>query len=73
MSAIKKHLSSAQIIILSFIFEILIGSFLLMLPIATKDFKGASFFDALFTATSSTCVTGLIVHDTATYLSLIHI
>lgn len=69
MSAIKKHLSSAQIIILSFIFEILIGSFLLMLPIATKDFKGASFFDALFTATSSTCVTGLIVHDTATYWS----
>ena len=44
MSAIKKHLSSAQIIILSFIFEILIGSFLLMLPIATKDLKGASFF-----------------------------
>lgn len=48
---------------------ILLGSLLLMLPISTNDGKGASFSDALFTSTSATCVTGLIVHDTATYWS----
>ncbi|MBQ3105764.1 MAG: Trk family potassium uptake protein [Lachnospiraceae bacterium] len=40
-----------------------------MLPVSTKDGLGASFFDALFTATSAVCVTGLIVQDTATYWS----
>lgn len=45
------------------------GTFLLMLPFATKDGSGASFLDALFTATSATCVTGLVVQDTATYWS----
>ncbi|MCR5287393.1 MAG: Trk family potassium uptake protein [Saccharofermentans sp.] len=40
-----------------------------MLPFATADGKGASFADAFFTATSATCVTGLIVQDTATYWS----
>ncbi|MBR1759407.1 MAG: Trk family potassium uptake protein [Lachnospiraceae bacterium] len=65
----KRRLTSAQIIILSFIFLILVGSLLLMLPFATKDGKGASFLDALFTATSASCVTGLIVQDTATYWS----
>lgn len=40
-----------------------------MLPFATKDGQGASFLDALFTATSASCVTGLIVQDTATYWS----
>lgn len=46
---------------------ILIGSLLLMLPFSTKDGQGASFFDALFTATSATCVTGLVVNDTYSY------
>lgn len=41
-----------------------------MLPFATQDGAGASFSDALFTSTSAVCVTGLIVHDTATYWSL---
>lgn len=41
-----------------------------MLPIATKNGHGASFTDALFTATSAACVTGLIVHNTATYWTL---
>ena len=49
---------------------ILLGSVLLMLPFATNDGKGAEFSDALFTATSAVCVTGLITHDTATYWSL---
>lgn len=62
-------MSSSRIIILGFAAAILIGSILLMLPIATRDGSGASFGDALFTATSAVCVTGLIVQDTATYWS----
>jgi len=65
----KKILSSFQIIILGFMALILIGTFLLMLPIATQGKDSASFMDALFTATSAVCVTGLIVQDTATYWS----
>lgn len=65
----KRQLSSSQIIILGFAGVILLGSLLLMLPIATRDGKGAIFSDALFTATSAVCVTGLIVQDTATYWS----
>ena len=41
-----------------------------MLPFATVDGQGAPFSDALFTATSAVCVTGLVVHDTATYWSV---
>ncbi|MGS2762551.1 TrkH family potassium uptake protein [Sinomicrobium sp. M5D2P9] len=48
----------------SFMVIALIGSFLLMLPNATTD--GIRYIDALFTATSAVCVTGLIVMDTAT-------
>ena len=62
--------SSFQIIIFSFLVIILTGSLLLMLPIATKDRIVTSFSDTLFTAVSATCVTGLIVHDTATYWSM---
>ena len=63
----KKQLTSAQIIIFGFMEVILFGAFLLMLPIASKGPGGTSFLDALFTSTSAVCVTGLIVHDTATY------
>ena len=63
-------LSSSQIIIFGFAAIILLGSILLMLPIATQDGQGAVFSDALFTATSAVCVTGLIVQDTATYWSI---
>lgn len=61
-------LNPAQIFILSFLFIILIGSFLLILPNAT--YGGISYLDALFTSTSAVCVTGLIVVDTATYFTL---
>lgn len=61
--------SSSQVIMIGFMIAILIGTLLLMLPISTKDREGASFADALFTSTSATCVTGLIVQDTATYWS----
>ncbi|MBR6321717.1 MAG: Trk family potassium uptake protein, partial [Lachnospiraceae bacterium] len=63
-------MSAFQVIILGFLALILVGTGLLMLPFATKDRAGASFADALFTATSATCVTGLIVRDTATYWSV---
>ncbi|MGN1418800.1 MAG: TrkH family potassium uptake protein [Acutalibacteraceae bacterium] len=66
----RKHLTSFQIIILGFLSIIILGSILLMLPFATRDGKGASFSDALFTATSAVCVTGLVVHDTAIYWSI---
>lgn len=67
MRKLGKRLSSSQIIILGFAAVILLGSFLLMLPFATQNGRGADFGDAIFTATSAVCVTGLIVHDTATY------
>ena len=66
----KKSISSFQTIILGFLAAILFGSVLLMLPFSTAEPGGASFPDALFTATSAVCVTGLVVHDTATYWSL---
>ena len=69
MRHLTKHFSSAQIIIIGFAGVILLGSLLLMLPFATRDGQGAGFADALFTATSAVCVTGLIVRDTATYWS----
>lgn len=65
----NKHISTFQVIILGFLLVILLGSLCLTLPIATQDGKGATFMDSLFTATSSVCVTGLIVEDTATYWS----
>ncbi|MBP3469660.1 MAG: Trk family potassium uptake protein [Lachnospiraceae bacterium] len=65
----NRHLSSAQIIAIGFFMVIMVGCMLLMLPVATSDGRGASFLDALFTATSSVCVTGLAVQNTATYWS----
>ncbi len=59
-----------QIIIVSFLLLIFAGAFLLMLPISSQERTVTSFPDALFTAVSSTCVTGLIVKDTATHWSL---
>jgi len=50
--------------VLGFATIILIGTFLLTLPIATENGEGLSFLNALFTATSATCVTGLVVVDT---------
>lgn len=66
----RKSMSSFQVIIASFFALILAGTFLLMLPISSRDRCFTSFPDAMFTAVSSTCVTGLVVKDTATYWSL---
>ena len=49
---------------------ILFGSVLLMLPVAARNGNGTPFIDALFTATTATCVTGLVVHDTFSYWSI---
>ena len=65
----KKRLTSFQIIILGFLGAILLGTALLMLPVSAKYGRGAPFLDALFTATSAVCVTGLVLHDTASYWS----
>ena len=67
---LKRHLSSAQIIIFGFAGTILIGTFLLMLPISSASGVMTLFLDSLFTATSAVCVTGLVVQDTATYWSM---
>ncbi len=54
---------------LSFIGVILIGSVFLMLPVSSAEKAVTPFLDALFTSTSATCVTGLIVYDTSSYFS----
>lgn len=59
----------ARTIMLSFLGVILVGTLLLMMPISTQDMSKIGFIDALFTSTSATCVTGLIVVDTATVFS----
>jgi trk system potassium uptake protein TrkH len=56
----------AQTVALSFLLAILVGTWLLMLPFTAADGSGLRLVDALFTATSAVCVTGLIVVDTAT-------
>ncbi|XFO66556.1 Ktr system potassium uptake protein B [Sporomusa silvacetica DSM 10669] len=63
-------LTPYQILVLGFAGLILGGALLLMLPIAAVAGTGLPFIDALFTATSAVCVTGLVVVDTGTYFSL---
>ncbi|WP_237392042.1 TrkH family potassium uptake protein [Paenibacillus dendrobii] len=63
------RLAPPQILVLGFAGIILIGSILLSLPISNTTGKPLRFIDALFTATSATCVTGLVVKDTGTFFS----
>ncbi len=63
------RLRTPQVVALSFIGTILVGALLLTFPTATADGRGANLIDALFTSTSATCVTGLIVQDTPVYFS----
>ncbi|MGZ7440837.1 TrkH family potassium uptake protein [Paenibacillus sp. TH7-28] len=65
----KISFSPPQILVLGFALIILLGSLLLMLPISSTTGETLPFVDALFTATSATCVTGLVVRDTGTYFS----
>ncbi|MBN1200064.1 MAG: ATPase [Bacteroidales bacterium] len=64
----RSYMNPGQLFIASFILVILIGSLLLLLPGATHT--GISVVNALFTATSAVCVTGLVVVDTGTYFTL---
>ena len=65
----EKQVSSFQIVILGFAAVILLGTGLLTLPAASRAGGWTSIEDALFTATSAVCVTGLVVKDTAIYWS----
>lgn len=60
----------ARILVTGFALIILLGSFLLMLPMSNADGQSLRFIDALFTATSATCVTGLVVVDTGTHFTV---
>ena len=66
----KYTLSTTQIILLSFLVTILIGSGLLALPISSAHGEAVPYLDALFTATTSTCVTGLVTLPTASTWSV---
>lgn len=63
-------LSPNRTLALGFLTIIVSGALLLMLPFANRSGRGLSFLDSLFTATSATCVTGLVVADTWTQFSL---
>ncbi len=69
-SSKKKHLTSFQLIILGFAGVILLGTVLLMLPFSSSERVPTPFHEALFTATSAVCVTGLVVKETGSYWSL---
>lgn len=62
--------STSQIILLSFLLAILVGSILLALPISSADGNAIPYIDALFTATTATCVTGLVTVPTVTTWSV---
>lgn len=66
----RLNLSPSQILVLGFASLIFIGAILLNLPIASRDGQSIGFINAFFTATSSVCVTGLVVVDTGTHWSV---
>ena len=66
----KKHMTSFQLNIMGFAGVILLGTVLLMLPFSSAEKVITPFHEALFTATSAVCVTGLVVKDTGSYWSL---
>lgn len=70
MSVYMRKISNTRIIALSFLLIIFTGTLLLMLPVSSAKGVWTPFINALFTATSATCVTGLVVYDTGKYWSL---
>ena len=62
----RRKLNLYRLMIFGFALIILAGAFLLMLPAASRTGTVTPFVDTLFTATSATCITGLVVYDTAT-------
>lgn len=65
-----KNLSGMQLIAIGFFLLIMAGTFFLMLPISSRNGTFTPFSTALFTATSASCVTGLILADTYTHWSV---
>ena len=70
MSKKKLNLSTTHIILLSFLVAIFVGALLLCLPISSASGEWTPFVDALFTSTTATCVTGLVVIPTVSSWSL---
>ncbi len=64
------HLSPTKVIMWGYSLIILVGSVLLYLPVSSKSGTFTNFLDCVFTATSATCVTGLVIYDTYTHWSL---
>lgn len=64
-----KALSPTKIIAITFAGIILLGTLLLMLPVSARDGQSTPFLSSLFTATSATCVTGLVMYDTWSHWS----
>ena len=62
-----KTFAPVRLIVSSFVFIIIIGTILLMLPVSARNGRATPFIDALFTSVSATCVTGLVVFDTWTH------
>ena len=66
----KTKLSEVQVLALGFFIVIFIGGTILSLPISSANGEATNFLDSLFTATSATCVTGLVTVDTGTHWNL---
>ncbi len=64
------QLSFTKIVFFGFALLIVAGGMLLMLPFATADGEKTSLLGAMFTATSATCVTGLVAYDTGTHWTM---
>ena len=68
---LRNNISQMQMIALGFFCIILIGTLLLMTPLASRAGTWTDFLTALFTSTSATCVTGLVVTNTYLHWSLL--
>ena len=66
----KIRLTPVRLLVLGYLAVIIIGTLLLMIPFSSKITGSASFMDALFTTVSASCVTGLIVQDTASHWTI---
>ena len=62
---IQNHVNSFRTILIGYIALILVGAVLLMMPFSSANGESVPFLNALFTSTSASCVTGLVVYDTA--------
>lgn len=70
MQKMHKRLTQTQMIVLGMFLVILAGALLLMLPISTRESVVTPPVDALFTAVSASCVTGLVIADTYQHWSV---